>query len=273
MPSIYAHHRLGREVRRELTGRQREAVQARPELYLIGLHGPDILFYYRPLSANRVNAVGHQIHARPGRVFFENACRVIRDSADPAAALAYACGALDHFALDVTCHPYVDEKIAASGVAHIRIEVEFDRSLMLADGLNPVTHVLTDHIRPTAANAAVIAPFYPGVTAKQVEQALRSMIFCNRLLLARTERKRKLIYAVLRMAGKYRELSGFVVDPQGDLACADSSARLRELYDLARRRAGQFHRAFDRCLAGEGELPELFQYTFDGNLPEKEGTP
>ena len=90
MPSTYAHYRLGQEVRQKLAGRQREVVEAWPELYCIGLHGPDILFYYGPLSSNRVNAVGHELHARSGRCFIENARRVVRGSRKPQAALAYA---------------------------------------------------------------------------------------------------------------------------------------------------------------------------------------
>ena len=273
MPSIYAHYRMGEEVRRELTGRRREVVEAWPELYHIGLHGPDVLFYYVPMCSNRVSAVGYELHARPGAFFFENARRAVRDSRNPRAALAYAYGALGHFALDVTCHPYVEEKIAASGVTHVRIEVELDRSLMLSDGLDPVSHVLTGHIRPTRANAELIAPFYPGVTARQMQGALRSMIFYNQLLLAPTDRKRNLLRAVLRAVGKEREVGSFIVEPQGDPACVDSSAKLTELYGLARRRAADFLPAFDRYLAGEGELPELFGHTFDGEPPEQEVRP
>ena len=195
---------------------------------------------------------------------------MVRGSRKPQAALAYAYGALSHFALDVACHPYVDEKIAASGVTHTRIEVEFDRSLMLSDGLNPVAHVLTDHIRPARANAEIVAPFYPGVTARQAERALRSMIFYNQVLLARTDGKRKLLYAALRAAGKYQQLSGHIVDPQGDPVCADSNAGLLERYGLALDRMPELLRAFDRYLAGAEDLPELFDHTFDGNLPEKE---
>ena len=271
MPSEYAHYRMGQEVRQSLTGRQREAVEAWPELYQIGLHGPDILFYYGPLSSNRVNRVGYETHARPGRVFFATARRAVLDSREPGAALAYACGALDHFALDAACHPCVDEKIAASGVTHTRIEVEFDRSLMLADGLDPVSHVLTGHIRPTRANAEVIAPFYPGVTAGEVEKALRSMVFYLGLLRAPNALKRGLLYAAMRAVGKYRELSGHIVDPRGDPACADSSARLTELYRRTLAGAGELHRALDRFLAGGGELPALFDRTFDGALPKQEG--
>ena len=37
--------------------------------------------------------------------------------------LSYACGLVCHFALDVTCHGYIDEKIEASGATHTEIEV------------------------------------------------------------------------------------------------------------------------------------------------------
>ena len=47
MPSHYAHYRLGRQVRLELAPDDAEVVGRWPSLYLIGLHGPDILFYYR----------------------------------------------------------------------------------------------------------------------------------------------------------------------------------------------------------------------------------
>lgn len=267
MPSIYAHRRMGQQVRKELTGQCKEAIEAWPELYAIGLQGPDILFYYKPLFKDRVNAVGHELHRRAGTVFFENASKAVRESPQPQAALSYAYGALSHFALDVTCHPYVDEKIKASGVSHTEIEVEFDRFLMLDDGLDPVSCVLTEGIVPSAANAAVIAPFYPGVTAMQIQKALRSMIFYNRLLLARSNAKRKVIRAVLQAAG-HRELQGLVINPQGNPDCADSSQRLKELCGLAKECAKGFVEDFDAYLAGKGPLPELFDLSFGGTRPE-----
>ena len=172
MPSTYAHYRLGQQVRQALSGPQREAVEAWPALYLIGLHGPDILFYYHPLSSHPVKAVGHLLHGRPGRGFFRHACQVIRESQHPEAALAYAYGVLNHFALDMTCHPYVNGTAAAGDLTHTKIEVEFDRSLMVADGLDPVTYDQTGHIQATLENAEVIAPFYPVVTDRQVRKAL-----------------------------------------------------------------------------------------------------
>ncbi len=163
---------MGKEVWQALSGREHKRIDAYPEPYLIGLHGPDILFYYHALSNNPVNAIGYGLHVKPGKTFFEQVRMTAQHSPEQDAALSYAYGLLNHFALDVSCHAYVDEKIAASGVTHTEIEVEFDRSLMLKDRLNPVTHILTDHIQPSSGNAKVIAPFYPGTTQKQIQKAL-----------------------------------------------------------------------------------------------------
>ena len=59
MPSTYAHYRLGQQVRRELEGNERKIIEKYPQLYLIGLHGLDILFYYKPLRPNPVNQIGY----------------------------------------------------------------------------------------------------------------------------------------------------------------------------------------------------------------------
>ena len=52
MPSTYAHYRMGQQVRSMLDGNEKKIVEKYPQLYLIGLHGPDILFYYKPLKSN-----------------------------------------------------------------------------------------------------------------------------------------------------------------------------------------------------------------------------
>ena len=66
MPSTYAHFRAGQRLRARLTGTPKAAVEAHPELYNIGLHGPDILFYYEPYHKNRVSAVGYRQHEKSG---------------------------------------------------------------------------------------------------------------------------------------------------------------------------------------------------------------
>lgn len=270
MPSTYAHYRMGLEVCKHLDGREREIIETWREPYMIGLHGPDILFYYGALYSNKVNAVGYGLHEQSGRRFFETACHAVRESENHDAALSYAYGVLNHFALDMSCHPYVDEKIASSNISHTEIEVEFDRSLMIADGLDPVSHVLTDHIKPTMENARIIAPFYPCITAQQVLKALRGMIFQNRMLLAKTSRKRSFIYAVLKLTGNYEEMHGLIVNPAGNPACQDSNQKLLELYNAAKERAEAFITDFDCCLSGAKPFPPIFDYNFAGKPVQSE---
>lgn len=175
------------------------------------------------------------MHGRSGREFFENAAKVISrlDARDERAALAYVYGFCCHFALDVSCHEYIDEKIAASGVSHTEIEVEFDRSLMIKDGFNPLTHSLTDHIIPTHENADIIRKFYDNLTTDEVIQALGGMIKYNKLLIAPSHLKRYLIYALLGITGNYKEMHGVLVNYKANPQCADSTEKLITVCILA----------------------------------------
>ena len=73
MPSTYAHYRLGQEVYKSVSALARTAIKSHKELFDIGLHGPDILFYYRPLAVCTINKQGYDMHARSGLEFFKRA--------------------------------------------------------------------------------------------------------------------------------------------------------------------------------------------------------
>lgn len=264
MPSTYAHYRMGQEVAKQLTGSVRETIMDNKELYDIGLHGPDILFYYYPLKANSVNSIGYGLHEHSGKFFFERAARIIKTSSDEKAALAYIYGFICHFTLDSTCHEYIDEKIAKSGVSHTEIEVEFDRSLMEEDGLDPVRHELTGHIIPSIRNAKVIAPFFVRTNPEQIETALKGMIQNNHLLLTTSRLKRTLIYALLCLTGNYKEMHGLMVNFKANPACEDSTRRLRQLYKVAEERAVCLINEYNKYLSKEEKLNELYRFTFSG---------
>ena len=71
MPSTYAHRRFGANVLDHLPAPLREKLEAHRELYDIGLHGPDLLFYYHAEKSTPVAALGNAMHEQPGRVFPE----------------------------------------------------------------------------------------------------------------------------------------------------------------------------------------------------------
>lgn len=105
MPSTYAHRRFGADVLERLPAELQEKIAPYRELYDIGLHGPDLLFYYHAAKSTPVSALGNAMHEQPGAVFFERARGVVNKAKNRDAALAYALGFLCHFALDSTCHP------------------------------------------------------------------------------------------------------------------------------------------------------------------------
>lgn len=268
MPSTYAHYRMGQEVLEQVSDPARSIIMKHKQLYDIGLHGPDILFYYHPLGTNHVNAIGYGLHERSGKYFFGKAAEIIEKAPDKEAALAYIYGFICHFALDSTCHGYIDEKIAQSGVSHTEIEVEFDRSLMIEDGKDPVRQDLTKHIVQSMENAEVIAQFFSGTEPKQVKKALKGMIRNNQLLLAPSGLKRKMIYAILRLSGNYKEMHGLLVNFKANPACKDSTEKLHQLYAVAENRAVMLIDEYGKYMTKEGALNALYNYTFSGKEKE-----
>ena len=102
MPSTYAHYRFGEQVRQRIDEEKAGVISRYPQLYRIGLHGPDILFYYNALISNPVNRAGFALHEVSGTEFFAHFTEVITDHPGDDRYLSYLYGVLTHFALDAT---------------------------------------------------------------------------------------------------------------------------------------------------------------------------
>lgn len=270
MPSTYAHYRMGQEVKKVIGDREQRIIGKYPELYNIGLHGPDILFYYRPLRLNAINQVGYSMHDWSGEEFLERAAKVIRKKMNRESSLAYIYGFICHFALDTSCHGYIDEKIKASGISHTEIEVEFDRELMIMDGKDPLRQNLTGHIVPSYENALIIEAFFPGINAKQVQKALQGMIDNNKLLLAPSRVKRFFIKLILRMSGNYKEMHGLLVNYEKNHACSDSTEKLMSLYGNAIELAKDIINEYESYIKNGQPLNDICKYTFASKLREEQ---
>ena len=98
MPTTYAHYKFGKEVLSALPRPLQNSIEAHRELFDIGLHGPDILFYYNALKKDPVNEQGHTLHEQFADEFFHHAVEVIEKAKDPAVARAYIYGFICHFA-------------------------------------------------------------------------------------------------------------------------------------------------------------------------------
>ena len=71
MPAAYAHYVFGKKVFQELSGTEKEIIRKGEDAFLLGLHGPDLLFYYFPLCKNRINQQGVKLHKKIAAEFFE----------------------------------------------------------------------------------------------------------------------------------------------------------------------------------------------------------
>ena len=225
MPSTYAHYRFGQEVLKELPNDIKKIIIENKELYDIGLHGPDLLFYYLPLKTNEINSIGYNMHEKTGKEVFDTFRKMMTSKKQINHYLAYYYGFICHFALDATCHGYIEKRIHESGVSHGEIEVEFDRFLMIEDGLDPIRHKLTNHIIPSIDYARIIAPFF-NVTAQQVVKSLESY--------------------------------------EANPLCKDSTEKLNQFYKQAIKKAVELISEYVQLSSLEKTKDDFYQYTFSG---------
>lgn len=226
MPSTYAHYCFGQDVKKLLSPELLPIVQRHLPLYDIGLHGPDILFYYHPLGSNKVNEQGYQLHGRIAEDFFRHGLELAEKAENPEPYLAYLIGFVCHFTLDSECHGYIEYKIRHSGITHTELETEFDRMLLENRQLDPMETCLTQHIAPREGDAEVIARFFEDVTPKQIDQSLQSMVYYTRLLQADSVRRRRTVCFLLKLTGNYQEMHGLLIPEQPRPGCEDSNAEL-----------------------------------------------
>ena len=263
MPASYAHYRFGREVLALLPKEQQRSLKGHQALFDIGLHGPDVLFYYHPLRDNPVSRVGYAMHEESGLTVFRRFAAIWEKGGADEAEWAYLCGFLCHFALDSSCHGYVEEMVDM-GVSHTFLEMELDRSLLVLDGLDPVKHDLVRHIHPSAANTRTAARFFPQISERQMEAALSGMIQVHHLLMAPNRPKRQLLRCGIALLGKQNSLGGMVMSEVPSRACKKMVEQLQALYAQALPLAAALIQAF----------PDLshpqFDYNFEGQTARRE---
>lgn len=269
MPTTYAHYRFGKSVLKKLTAEQQVCIQRNRTLYDLGLHGPDLLFYYKALKKHPVNQRGFAVHGRTGAEVFTQGAEVLNalTGRQKDAAKAYLYGYLCHFALDSNCHPYVEEMTRTVGLTHGKIEAEFDRFLMEKDGLDPLRIRPTGHLaiwslRKRMEYARCIALFFPGITAVQIEKAIRSIRFYCDLLGLRGPRARRILKRLMGWLHCSENMQDLVILPKKEEKCRVLNYQLTLLYRKAIGDAAALAANLDACMEGKEELDKRFFHTF-----------
>lgn len=181
MPESYAHFSMGCKVLELLPESVKGRIIPYKNMFFIGLHGPDIFFYYRPLIPNRVSLTGYRLHGESPAAFVAHAKNVILSycgQREKNMAFAYICGFVCHYYLDRECHRIIHERGKYAPLYHYRAEKELDRSLYYRDRLTGSARNKRDyHVIPSLKCCGIISDLYDDISPKQVRQAAKGHRF------------------------------------------------------------------------------------------------
>ena len=265
MPTTYAHDLFGKKVYGKLPKEMKEIIRRNGDLYRIGLHGPNILFYFM-ISKNPVSQFGVQMHKEKAKAFFEEGMRQVRENRDEQ-LLAYLLGFGCHYLLDSDCHPFVNEMDDTGVVSHTILEKEFDRMMMGKTGKNPYSYRPSDCIVPLYGNAEVIHRAIPLVRTVNIFISLKMMKFLTNLMVCNDGgRRRKFLNRLLSLGGKENAqmLIEHFMTSEPVQGCEIPLARLEQLFEEAAKNAPKHLENLYALSQSEGTLDQRWERTYNG---------
>lgn len=209
MPYVLTHTAFGKDVRAAL---DRPIPHDDEPLYYLGCLGPDVYFFDAlppPLFAHHQMRLGKRMHATDAAELFAALCSQADGRHTP-----FLCGMLCHLALDAAAHPYVTA--LTSGNDHTRFEAAIDMRLFPREtrgvGLPFALQKKADAAFADALMAAAAKTLFGVSVQGAYLHGFRKM---GGLVLPlsydRTGRKRRIVTAVERAAGRLNALSGFLL--------------------------------------------------------------
>ena len=264
MPTTYTHDLFGKKVYKKLPGEMREVIRENKDLYRIGLHGPDILFYL--LMVPDVPRLGGNMHKEKAGAFFEKGMQKVRETGNRA-LLAYLLGFGCHYLLDSYCHPTVDRLAREGVISHTLSEKELDRTLMLETGRDPLRYYPSDCIVPKKKYAEVIHEVIPEVSAFQILWSLRMMKFITNAMVYdnRGRRKKALTFiGTVIMGKKSSSVLEHFMEKEPVKNSEGPVAELKGLFEEALLEAPKYLEELYALSKEERTLSERFDRTYNG---------
>lgn len=257
MPSVYAHYRFGAQLIAKMPPKTQRTVRRFRQLYDMGLHGPDILFYQSLLPGGKLR---DKFHAQTGSAFFERICRNIRLRPSEGAR-AYLYGVLAHYALDCLSNPFIHRVSQEKKISEDVIITEFDRFLLNMDGKKP-PHLqdLSGHIKLTPGECDTVAAFYPNIRPGAVGKCVEHMAQVTHLLSLPQGQQRQWVDKGMQLV--LPKLAGRVMAIHPNRDCAALNPSLLRLYDMAADRYPVLLEQLHAHLRGNAPLGPDFSVPF-----------
>ena len=225
MPATYAHWAFGRECIEKMPKNLQTIIHDNRDIYNLGVHGPDIFFYY--LTKSKVVKYGYSLHNVPMEEFFKKAKQAFESHEEKAEMLAYLMGFLTHFVLDSSTHGYIERKIEESNVTHNTIEAQWERHMMLMDYRTPNLIDRSEALKPNKKISKVISYFHP-FNEKVVYKSCKWQRFCLKLLSAITPFKQNFMQNLAKKIGMESYADLYIGFEEAE-ECRDSNLRLDKL--------------------------------------------
>lgn len=262
MPTTYAHWRFGDRCIATLPSKYQELIRRYRNEFNFGVHGPDVLFYYKCIKHNEVNKYGTWMHEN---ISFKETLKMFKNNwkkhDNKPAGLSYMLGFLCHFTLDSYCHGYIDHKAQEIGPSHGKIESQYDRHLLKLDGYNPVLKGVTFSLHPTKSCCHNVAQMYDRFSEEIITKSMHDQVFYLKLLKDRTDIKRNFLSKLMDHynAPQFKDL---MLGKEDDPACADSNMRLDKLFSKAREHYPILAKSYVDYFENDGELDNYFNNHF-----------
>lgn len=273
MPANYAHRVFGATVLSALSPSVTRKLEEHLPLFELGLHGPDLLFYYLPILSTRLGKLGYSLHAHTGREVISTMLDTIptlrEDQQD--AALSYTMGFICHYLLDSACHPYVERLVKAGKATHCVIEGEFELFLIVRDEKDPLGESPVSHLEGLESEAFdSIAPLFAALSKLDSDTPLKvspsalgfahkTMLLLSRIFSSPNPILRTVGRIGLAIGGNYEERRGLLYNREPNPAFAGCSQQLGALMEDAAKEAPAIFEAVLRR-----DLPARFDQSFEG---------
>lgn len=264
MPSNYAHYRFGTQVLASLPADVRRPIQRFRRLYDVGVHGPDLFLYHNLMAKTIPGMLDGKFHHQTGRDFFTRVCKRLKQEPTEA-GLSYLYGVVAHYCLDSVCCPFIFEQSQVRQISPRELETEFDRFLLLLDGVEePHTYDCSRHIRLTKGECVTVSQFYPPATPDIVHQSVQHMARLTKTLTAPEGVKRTTVQKLLTLTAPV--IKGLVMPTHPNYKCTDLDAQMLALYDRAMELYPILVEQLMAHMTYNGLLGEDFAATFHGKI-------
>lgn len=264
MPTTYTHDLFGKNIYKKLPAEMQEVIRENGDLYRIGLHGPDILFYL--LMDRKVTSAGVRMHKETARSFFEKGMDKVRETKSRP-LLAYLLGFGCHYLLDSTCHPAVNRMDQEGIISHTLSEKELDRTLMIETGKNPLRYYPSDCIVPKKSYAEVIHEAIPEISSFRIYWSLRMMkLVTNSMVYDNNGRRKKaLTFIGSILCGRRSDsVMEHFMDREPVKNSEGPVSELKELYKKALEESPVYLEELYSLSLEKKELSRRFDRTYNG---------